>query len=743
MSTFRPKPTKAPSLDLISQTEFEGYYRHVTHESEDGTFRIVTFVAGDGVEFKAKGNFYGASAGEPMRIRGQWRDHPRYGWSFSVESFIVITPTTPDAIAAWLGSGLIKGLGPKTAQRIVDHFAEKTLEVLDTAPELLREVKGVTAKQLRRIVDQWEELKVHREAMLFLKSVGLTNAIAVRLIRHYGENAAAIMRQNPYQAGLDVRHIGFVKADEIAARLGIARDSPLRVQAAYVHLLDQATGEGHTYLPQSELVERARGLLDITDETLLSECLATAAQRGFVRIVEMPEFGPSCFLPSLYECEKGLQRLIASLERHARPVMTGDVDARLQEFERHYKFNLAPQQQDAIRAVARGGIVVITGGPGTGKTTLVRALLHVIRDEQVRVALCSPTGRAAQRLSETTGVEAATVHRLLKWNAHTGGFTHGPDNRLPVDLLIVDESSMLDVPLAHSLLSAVLVSTSVVFVGDVDQLPSVGPGTFLRDLIASPQTRVARLEVIFRQGRESLIVANSHRINRGQSLILPDASEKDADFFFVQRDEPEKIIEGAVAMVTDRIPRRLGCDPVDDVQLLSPMRVGALGTIELNRILQERLNPHGAALFEGSRFRIGDKIIQSSNNYDLDIFNGDVGKILGVDLETKQARLIFGRRVVLYPFDNLDDLDLAYAITIHKSQGSEYKAVVLVLHTSHYVMLRRNLVYTGVTRGKKLVVIVGSRRALFRAIGSAGESERRTALGTWLGRPPEKDTLLD
>ncbi|MBI1293159.1 ATP-dependent RecD-like DNA helicase [bacterium] len=743
MPPFRPKPPKAPSLELIQQNEFAGHYRHVTHESEDGTFRIVTFVTEDGTEFKAKGNFYGAGLAEPMRIRGQWRDHPKFGWSFSVESFVSILPTTADAISAWLGSGLIKGLGPKTAQRIVDHFGEKTLDVLDSAPELLREVKGVSEKQLRRIVDQWEEHKVHREAMLFLKSVGLTNAIATRLIRHYGENAAAVMRQNPYQAGLDVRHIGFMKADEIAARLGIARDSPQRVQAAYVHLLDQATGDGHTYLPEPELLERARTLLNLENDALLRECLTVAAQRGYVRIVDMPEVGASCFLPSLYECEKGLQRLVSSLERHARPIITGDVDEKIREFERHYRFSLAPQQQDAIRAVAAGGVVVITGGPGTGKTTLVRGLLHVLRDEKIRVALCSPTGRAAQRLSETTGQEAATVHRLLKWNAQTGGFTHGPDNRLPADLLIVDESSMLDVPLAFSLLSAVLTAACVVFVGDVDQLPSVGPGTFLRDLIASPQTRVARLEVIFRQGRESLIVANSHRINAGQSLILADPTDKDADFFFVQRDDVEKIIEGAVAMVTDRIPKKLNCDPVDDIQLLTPMRVGALGTMELNRVLQERLNPNGQPIFEGSRFRVGDKIIQSSNNYDLDVFNGDVGRILGVDLETKQARLMFGRRVVLYPFDNLDDLDLAYAITIHKSQGSEYKATVIVLHTSHYVMLRRNLVYTAVTRGKKLVVVVGSRRALFRAIGTAGESERRTALATWLSRPPEKDTLLD
>jgi exodeoxyribonuclease V alpha subunit len=742
MSSFRPKPPAPPPLEVLARNEFEGYYRHVTHTGDDGSFKIVTFRTNEGVEFKAKGNFFGAAMGEPLRIRGQWREHAQYGWSFQMDSFISTEPSGAEAILAYLGSGLIKGVRISTAKKIVDHFGDRTLEVLDSAPELLREVKGVTSTTLRKIVDQWQEQRANREVLVFLKSVGLSNAIALRLIRHYGENAANVLKLNPYQVGLDVKHIGFVKADEIAGQMGIAKDSPMRVQAAFVHLLDQASAEGHTFLPQADLLERATTMLAV-ERTLAESCLEAAVAQRYILRLTIPEAGVCFFMPSLYKCERGLLVSINGLIRSAKPLLGDDVDVRIAAFETKYRFALAPMQRAAIRDAVSGGIIVITGGPGTGKTTLVRGLLSIIEDQPLRVALCSPTGRAAQRLSETTRQEASTIHRLLKWNAQTGRFVHGPDNLLPLDLLIVDEASMVDVPLAYNLLRAIPDGATVVFVGDVDQLPSVGPGTFLRDLIGCGRLRVARLDVIFRQGHQSLIVENAHRINGGRSLSLPEPDDRAADFYHIARDEVAEVVEATLAMATERVPKRLACDPVDGVQILTPMRMGPLGTGELNRVLQEKLNPNGAPLFDGSRLRLGDKVMQSSNNYDLDVYNGDVGRITGFNSETREVSVLFGRRPVHYPLENLDELELAYALTIHKSQGSEYPAVVVLLHTSHYIMLKRNLLYTAVTRGKKLVLLIGAKRAVYRAINTSTETERLTALGVWLRFPPEKEDLLE
>lgn len=740
--SLKPRPRTPPAPKLLQATEFEGLYRLITFADEDGAFKIVTFRTGDGEEFKAAGNFYGSAKGEPLRIRGAWKEHAQYGWTFQVESYIQITPTSEDGMLAYLGSGLIKGVRASTAKKIIDHFGEKTLEVLDKAPELLREVKGVSKNTIHKIVEQWNAQKEMREATIFLKSVGLTNAIALRLLKHYGEGAAAILRTNPYRAGMEVSHIGFVKADEIAAKMGISRDSPFRIQAAFVHILDQASGEGHTFLPRLDLLERANKLLDQPAELVVAGLDDAVAKRFLVRAAVADE-AECYFIPSLYKCETGVAHLALDLIRNAHPLVHGSIDAKIQDFETQYRFQLAPQQQDALRSVAAGGVCVITGGPGTGKTTLVRALLHVMKGEKIRFALCSPTGRAAQRLAETTREEAATIHRLLKWNAQTGRFTHGPDNRLPIELLIVDEASMLDIPLAFNLLRALPSRATVVFVGDVDQLPSVGPGAFLRNLIDSGRARTTRLEIIFRQAQASLIIRNSHRINEGHGLIFPEGDEKNSDFYFIARDEPEKIREAMLAMATNRIPARLGMDAVDAVQVLSPMRRGPLGTIELNAVLQAELNPRGRRLFETYPFRIGDKVIQVSNNYDLDVYNGDVGKITGANAETQLVQVAFGKRVVSYPYESLNELELAYAITIHKSQGSEYPAAIVLLHSSHFIMLKRNLLYTAVTRGKKLVVVIGNKQSLFRAIRTSTESERKTALAFWLRHPSEKSGLLE
>lgn len=741
MSDYRPRPPKPPSREILERNEFEGTIGTVTYQSDDGTFKIVSFQPESGCNFKAKGNLYGADSGLPARIKGQWKEEPKWGWTFVIESYMPIEPTTEEAILAYLGSGLIKGLGKSKAKKIVDHFGEKTIEILDSVPELLSEISGFGNKTARKVSEQWEAHRASREVMMFLKKFGLSNAIAIKLIRHYGEQAAAIMRTNPYRAGLDVRGIGFVKADEIAGKMGIAKDSPERIQAAFVHLLDKASSEGHTFLPREMLLERADEMLGI-DHEKIQNTLDEAVKLKYIHQEPVGDFAECYFIPSLYACESGIAKRLLSDRYAPKPIVSGNIDDKIREFEKKYHFDLAPQQQEAIRSALSGGICVITGGPGTGKTTLVRALLHIAKGPSVRFALCSPTGRAAQRLAETTREDASTVHRLLKWNAQTGKFIHNHENLLPLDLLIVDEASMLDIPLAYSLLRAVPERATVVFVGDVDQLPSVGPGTFLRDLIRSGRAKTTRLNVIFRQAQQSLIITNSHRINEGHSLKLPKAGDEKADFFFVDRDNHEKLREAMITMATDRIPKKLNCDPVDGVQILSPMRVGPLGTAEMNRLLQQRLNPDGEQI-AGSPFRRGDKVIQTSNNYDLDVYNGDVGRILGLNRETRQVMIAFGKRVVYYPFENVDELELAYAITIHKSQGSEYPAVVVLMHTSHYIMLKRNLIYTAVTRGKKLVVIIGNKRALYKAIKTSPEEERITALEYWLTRPPENEDLFE
>lgn len=738
MSRSRSVKRDAPPPDLRQQTEFTGHVRRTTFESEDGAFRVATFQLEDGREFKVAGDFAGAAPGEILAIRGEWREHSRYGWTFRIASYQPILPTTRAAMLAYLGSGLIKGVGPSKAARLVEHFGDRTFQVLEESPELLSEVPGFGRRLARQIADQWDRHRQDREAMVFFKEHGLTNALAIRLLKFYGDRAVAIMRRNPYQAGLDVPRIGFLRADEIANRLGIARDAPIRLRAALVHVLDAAANDGHTHLTEDRLLDEAEKLLAVPRDAVAAQLDAAIAE-NIVRREPVDGSAEGYFMPSLFLAERGVARRIAELQAQARPLPVERIDDRLDAFERRHRFTLAAQQRTAIRNVAGGGICVITGGPGTGKTTLVRALLDVLKGASLTVRLASPTGRAAQRLAETTRQDAATVHRLLKWNAQNGAFTHNADNRLEANLVIVDESSMLDIPLAHSLLEALCPGTTVVFVGDVDQLPSVGPGMFLRDLIASGRATTTRLEVVFRQAEQSLIVQNAHRINEGRSLVKGDADK--ADFFFVERDDPEQIREAMLAMATERIPRRLGCDAVEGVQVLTPMRRGPLGANDLNTLLRERLNPNAAPAGPGL-LRLGDKVMQTSNNYDLDVYNGDVGRIEGIHHETRQVRVRFGRRTVHYAPEMLDELDPAYAITIHKSQGSEYPAVIVLLHTSHYVMLRRNLVYTAVTRGKKLVVLIGSRRALFRAIRTAGDSERLTALASWLTRPPKDGDLF-
>lgn len=718
--------------------------QRVVFTSDDGTFQVVRFKPEDEDELLTlAGNLMGVHAGEPLHAHGEWKMHRQHGPTFDVASYIPVTPRNAEMLEAYLGSGLVKGVGPSFAKRIVKRFGEDTIDILDHAPERLREVRGLGRTRAEAVTKAWTEHRQTHEVMIALAQYGLTPALARRLMRHYGSEAAAVLKHNPYRAGIEVSGIGFATADRIAQSADIELDSPQRIAAAFVHLLTTATDEGHTFLPRETLLSQATELLNLPAETIEGVYEKEEASARIVRAETLPDGTVAVFIPAMHRSESGTARCVTNLLRESKPLLRGDITARLDAFEKRYRFTLAPLQREAIQTTVRGGVTVITGGPGTGKTTLVRALLHVLADEDLHVALCSPTGRAAQRLAETTRRNASTIHRLLRYNAQKHQFTHGPGNPVKADLLIVDEASMLDIPLGYHLLQAVRPGATIVFVGDVDQLPSVGAGNLLRDLIRSSQVPTVRLTAVFRQASQSAIVVNAHRINEG---YLPETNDGDAktDFFFIEREDPEAIREAALEMIVKRIPKRFDLNPVDDVQLLAPMRRGDLGTNALNRLLQERLNAGGSALqFTGGTLRIGDKVIQNSNNYDLEVFNGDVGKITGISNENRTLRVLFNKRFVEYRWDEADQLSLAYAVTIHKSQGSEYPAVVVLLHTQHFVMLRRNLLYTAITRGKRLVVVVGSKRALGMAVRNVTAGERFSALHQWLARPPASGSLVD
>ncbi|MDX2175428.1 MAG: ATP-dependent RecD-like DNA helicase [Candidatus Sumerlaeia bacterium] len=733
---IRPRPSPPPP-DLLGRTSIEGAIDLFTYQSPDGSFAVARLQTEHGA-IKISGNLFGIAKGERVRVEGEWKDHEKYGPTFGATAVLPIAPAGEKALRSYLGSGILKGVGESWANKLVDHFGTEIVDILNEHPERLAEMPKLSAKRARSIAASWEENRERHDALIFIQSHDLSPAVARRLVKFYGNDAARVLRSNPHQVALDVPLIGFHKADGIAAKMGIAPDSPQRLRAGLVHALSAAAESGHTCMTADELVAKGAELMRL-DPAPVAEAVERAAAEGIVRREELPDGTTAFFMPSMYHCERGIAREVERLLRTARPLAAGDIDARIAAFEERFRFQLAANQRAAVRAACGGGVCVVTGGPGTGKTTLVRCLLHILRDEPIDVALAAPTGRAAQRLSETTRVEASTIHRLLKFNAATGRFTHDANNRLPVRLLLADEASMLDVPLAYSLLQAVMDGSSLVLVGDVAQLPSVGAGAVLKDLIESGRARTVRLNVVFRQAQQSLIIQNSHRILAGQMPLAGDgegADGKPADYFFIPRPEPEAIVQTILKLVTERIPQRFGFDPMEDVQILSPMRRGPIGTIELNRVLAQTLNPDAPPL-NGTHVRVGDRVMQTVNNYDLDVFNGDIGKVSGVDMETGELRVQFGRGVVSYPGDQWDQLDLAYAVTVHKSQGSEYPVVVMPLHTTHFVMLRRNLLYTAVTRGKKLVVVIGTHRALALAVKQNEEELRRTALRQWLLRPPQ------
>ena len=733
----------------------DGVLERVTFANPETGYTIARIAPERGAELvTAVGPLLGAQVGEFLRLRGRWSSHPRYGRQFEVDSYATVLPATVAGIQKYLGSGLIKGIGPVMAERMVAHFGVDIMHVIEETPGRLVEVEGLGPKRTAMIAAAWAEQKAIKEVMIFLQGVGVSTSLAVRIYKKYGDASVSVVRSEPYRLAADVWGIGFKTADTIAVAVGIARDSPERIKAGLAFTLSEAADDGHCYLPAPNLIADAAKILDVPPE-LITPCLdELAAAEGVVREAvpasalsaqaEAAPQVPAVYLPPFYQAERSvahaLLRLLAARADRLSVFASVNWDKALGWLREQTGSELAPEQADAVRLALTSRVAVLTGGPGCGKSFTVRSVVELARAKGAKIVLAAPTGRAAKRLAELTGHEAATIHRLLQLRPG-GEPSFDAEKPLDADLVVVDETSMVDVILANKLVKAVAPGAHLLLVGDVDQLPSVGAGEVLRDLLAAGSLPVVRLTKIFRQAQQSGIVVSAHRINAGQLPVLTGFG----DFFWFGCEDTEQTAELVTDIVARRIPARFGLDPRRDVQVLCPMHRGPAGAGNLNLLLQDALTPFrdGAPerRYGGRVFRVGDKVTQLRNNYDkgaAGVFNGTVGVVTAMSPEdhTLTVRTDEDEQVD-YGFDELDELAHAYAVTIHRSQGSEYPAVVIPLTTSSWMMLQRNLLYTGVTRAKKLVVLAGSRRALAAAVRTKGAGRRHTALAHRLRPDPQ------
>ena len=709
-----------------------GIVERVTFHNSDNGFCVLRIQArGHRNLVTVVGHSATISAGEWITATGEWINDHTHGPQFRAYFLKTSPPTSIEGIEKYLGSGMIRGVGPVYANKLVKAFGNKVFDIIEAEPERLREVAGIGDMRAKRITDAWFEQKAVREIMVFLHSNGVGTARAVRIFKTYGADAVQIMSENPYRLARDIRGIGFKTADAIAMKLGIETTAMIRLRAGISYALNEAMNDGHCALPLTELMPLAVTLLDVS-ETLLETALDLELKEGNV-IADQIEDSSCIFLSGLYRAEQVICERIRKLSAGKIPWPEINADKALPWIEKNTAMTLAESQTAAIRLALSSKVMVITGGPGVGKTTIVNSILCILSVKGVNLILCAPTGRAAKRMSEATGYEAKTIHRLLEFDPKTGGFKRGQEKPIDCDLLVVDEASMVDVLLMQSLLKAVPDNGALLIVGDIDQLPSVGPGQVLADIISSQIVPVVRLTEVFRQAAKSQIITTAHLINQG---VFPDLTKIDdtSDFYFIKADDPETAVGRIVELVKERIPKRFGLDPIRDIQVLCPMNRGGIGARSLNVSLQNVLNPASDRKVErfGWIFAPKDKVMQIENDYDKEIYNGDIGYIEDVNAEAAELIVNFDGRLVVYGFGELDTLVPAYATTIHKSQGSEYPAVVIPVLMQHYMMLQRNLLYTGVTRGKKLVVFVGQKKAIAIAVRNASSRRRWSKLNEWL-----------
>ncbi len=671
------------------------------------------------------GRFQQLSPGEKVRLTGRWVMDPKHGRQFSAETCVPLAPATVTGIEKYLGSGLVPGLGPVMAKRIVKRFGVDTLEILKRSPARLAEVEGIGPKRAAAIKESLVSKEALQEVMVFLESAGISPAFAVRIYRRYGNDAIRVVSENPFQLASDVSGIGFLSADRIAAHLGIPKDAHPRVEAGLLYVLDELAREGHVFAYKEPLFTNAAELLDV-DRDLLANAMDRLLLMGKVRL----EDKEACYLTRLHRAEQTAAEILGAFIDRPGPPLELDAAAAVRAAEQKSGIRLADAQRAAFHEIQRARVMLLTGGPGTGKTTLLRGLVEALAGTGRRVVMAAPTGRAAKRMTEAAGRDAKTIHRLLEFTPKTLRFERNRERPLEADVVVVDEVSMVDIELFAALMSALPLECRLLLVGDPDQLPSVGPGTVLTDLLRldrHPGLAVVRLTEIFRQARSSLIITGAHDILRGEEPRTGEKGEA-ADLFLIERRSPEECLDTIKSLVSKRIPERFGLDPFDDIQVLTPMHKGIVGAATLNTELQDLLNPAPEGGGARARFRLRDKVMQVKNNYDLEVFNGDIGRVSAIDPELEWVEVGFAEKKVRYPASELDQLTLAYACSIHKSQGSEYKAVIIPLHTQHFVMLKRNLLYTAITRGKRLVVLVGSRRALGIAIRNTDQLNRNSGL---------------
>jgi len=707
-----------------------GILERITYQNDETGYTIARVrQARQSGEITVVGNLLGVNIGETINLHGLWTLHPQYGRQFEIRHFTIEAPTTCEGIRRYLSNGLIRGVGTRTAAQLVEHFGLDTLKVLDETPERLCELPGIGKKRAAQILAGWEEQKQIKEIMFFLQSQGVSARLAGKIYKNYGDAAIGIVRANPYQLASDIEGVGFKTADQIARQTGIPVDSPMRIRAGLLFALESLASDGHCYARREQLVAETSSVLNL-DPSLCQTQIQALLDRK-----ELIQDGDLLYLRSMFHAESGTARQIHRLFISRTDRMPGfasaqreDLDHRIDEVS---AIQLSDEQRNAIYAAITNKVSIITGGPGTGKSTIIRNIIELTMAAKHSVMLAAPTGRAAKRLSETTGLEARTIHRLLEYSpAASNQFARNAQNPLDTDMLIIDEMSMVDIYLMHHLMEAVAEGTHLVMVGDVDQLPSVGPGNVLRDLIDSGLLPVTRLMTIYRQEKDSHIILNAHRINHGEMPIFPKESK---DFFLFAEDDARKITDWVVNLASERITNKFGYDPLQEIQVLSPIHRGEAGVTELNQRLQAVLNPAAPKKIElrhGSRvFREGDRVMQIHNDYDRLVFNGDIGFLQHIDLDGPILSVNFDGRAVDYDLSQLDDLLHAYAISIHKAQGSEFPVVIIPLLTRHYMMLQRNLLYTAVTRARKMVVLVGHRQAIATAVKNQQVSQRNTLLG--------------